>query len=321
MNDRDDIKMRVKAAVNLAEFIAREVTIKQVSESEWKALCPFHSEKTASFTVFIKNGSWGFHCFGCGASGDLLEWIMRRQGLSFPDALAVAAKYVGIKMEEPSHRMYQPPEVLAAAVPTRGPFDPQKYRPLTEGGPVLNYLTERRKLPPSLLSDYSVGETVDGLAYSFAYKWRPADWPLERKPLFEFCKIVKLERPQGKKVEWRDPKGGKNILFGMCAPIVERAYVDQGELVICEGEIDAVTWAHYGYPAVSVPGGAQYTGWIAVCWDWLERFSKIHISFDEDAAGCSKVTEIVTRLGMARTDIIQLPEKNQLQQNQEEQES
>ena len=51
-----------------------------------------------------------------------------------------------------------------------------------------------------------------------------------------------------------------------------------------------------------MPGGAKYLGWIDYCWEWLERFSKIHISFDEDAAGWAKVKEIATRLGNARAD-------------------
>ena len=92
MNDRDDIKLRVKAAVNLAEFIGREIELKKVGENEWKALCCFHGEKSPSLTVFFKNGQWSFHCFGCEAGGDVFEWIMRRQGLSFPQALVLAAK-------------------------------------------------------------------------------------------------------------------------------------------------------------------------------------------------------------------------------------
>ena len=71
----------------------------------------------------------------------------------------------------------------------------------------------------------------------------------------------------------------------------------------------------YGYAAVSVPGGAKYTGWIDLCWDWLQRFKKIHICFDEDATGRMKVVEIVTRLGMARTDMVRLPLKGGKNEN------
>jgi hypothetical protein len=211
MNDRDEIKLRVKATVDLAEFIGREIELKKVGDGEWKALCPFHNEKSPSFTVFFKNGTWGFHCFGCDASGDIFEWIMRRKGLAFPKALTLGANYAGISVEEPTGRIYQPPEVIEAAKSVRGSFDPEKFRPLTEGSAVFCYLTEKRRLLASLLADYSVGETADGLAYSFAYRWRPANWPVNRKPLFEFCKVVEVERPEGKKTNGVSRREGKTL--------------------------------------------------------------------------------------------------------------
>lgn len=316
--ERDEIKDRVKAAVNLQELISRRGIDLKKAGAEWKALCPFHKEKSPSFSVFFKENQWAFYCHGCVAGGDVFEWIMRMEGVDFPKALTIAANVAGIVIPEAGRRIYQPQEVkeagsgvqdLGSGGMQRGEFLPEKYRALQAHSVAGRYLTEKRKLPFALLGDYSVGETVDGLAYSFAYKWRPPAHPANRKPLFEFCKVVKVERPEGKKVEWREPKGGKNILFGMCAPIVEAAAVSGGELVICEGEIDAVTWAAYGYAAVSVPVGAKYTGWIDLCWEWLQRFGKIHVSFDEDPAGRLKLVEIVTRLGMARTDIVRLPEK------------
>lgn len=312
----DDLKNRVKAAVNLADWIRREGVPLTGGPAEFKALCPFHKENTPSFTVVNKNGEgWFFHCFGCSAGGDIFEWIMRRRGLGFPQALKLAANEVGIAVPE---RFY-PRETSNAggeqknSAPGRGVFDPEKYQALTIEGKVWLYLTETRGLNSQLLTDYRVGETVDGEAYSLAYTWRPRGWPTERKPKFEFAKVVKVDRVDGKKKEWRDPEGGKNILFGMCAPQVVAAHESRGELVICEGEIDAITWAQYGFPAVSVPGGAKYTGWIDFCWDWLQAFSKIHVSFDEDAAGRLKLVEIVQRLGIARTDIVRMPLRDEVQ--------
>jgi DNA primase len=309
MNDRDELKERIKAAVNLAEWICRDGILLTGGPNEFKAKCPFHEDSTPSFTVFLKDGHWAFHCFGCDASGDIYEWVMRRKGITFPEALRLVANESGIVLPV-TREPYQPPEVKTAAQKPRGVFDPEKYRPLNPEGKAMKYLTEKRKLPVALLLDYSVGETADGEAYSFAYKWRPPNWPANReKALFEFCKVVKVDRPEGKKIEWRDPSGGKNILFGMESSLVKAQYAKGGELVICEGEIDAITWATYGFAAVSVPGGAKYTGWIDLCWEWLERFSKIHISFDEDAAGRMKVMEIVSRLDIVRTDIVRLPER------------
>jgi hypothetical protein len=311
MSQLDDIKARIKAEVNLADLVRRDGVPLTGGPTEFKGLCPFHAEKTPSFTVFNKEGSWGFCCFGCGEKGDVFSWVMRRKSIGFMDALKWLAAGAGIALPE---QEFPPTSVekgfhSVGRESVRSEFDPKKYRALVPEGKVWRYLTGERRLDGGLLVDYSVGEMQDGEAYSFGYKWRPPGWSAEHKPKFEFVKVVKMDRPDGKKVEWREPKGGKNILFGMCAPIVERAHADSGELIICEGEIDAISWAQYGWPAVSVPGGATYLGWIQVCWEWLMPWKKIHLSFDEDPRGYQKLMEAVKRLGMARTDIVRLRER------------
>lgn len=303
MNDLTEIKVRVKEAIDIADYIRGAGVALTGGPVEWKGLCPFHQEKTPSFTVNTEKRL--FKCFGsCGASGDVFEFVQRTKGTDFMGALKMLANQAGIAI--PENRIYQPREVQEVKQPQRGPFDADKYRPLVPGEKVHVYLTGKRKLNADVLAQYSVGQTTDQQAYSFAYKWWPPGVLRKEgaKPRFEFCKVVKVDRVDGKKIEFCDPKGGKRILFGMLAVPDEAA-----ELVICEGEIDAITWAQYGFPAVSVPGGAGFAGWIDVCWEWLERFNKIHISFDEDSAGRKKLVEVVQRLGMARTDIIRLPEK------------
>lgn len=299
MDDRDQHKEAVKARVDLADWVIRDGVPLKGGPNEWKALCPFHSEGSPSFTVFHKDGQWAFKCFGCGAAGDVFEWVMRRKSLAFPQALRWVANAVGMAIPEP--RVFQPAAVRAAVEPVRGVFDPEKFLPLAPGSKAFTYLTGQRGLPAELLARYSVGQTQDGEACAFAYKWQPAG---ARHPRFEFVKVLKVDRPEGKKVEWREPKGGRNILFGMLA-----VPASAPRLVICEGELDAVSWAHYGHAAVSVPGGAGYLGWIDVCWDWLQQFPRIAISFDEDRAGREKVLEVVQRLGIVRTDIVRLPEQ------------
>jgi len=325
--DRDRFRDDVKARVNLEEWIRRDGVPLTGSGREFKACCPFHLEKSPSFTVFEKEGGWAFHCFGCTVSGDIFEWVMKRKGLDFPQALKLVANEMGMSM--PDGRIYQPREVREAATSVSGPpsplpsppgegapaivqpfvrakpFDPEKFSPLQPTSRAARYLVEKRGLSLEWLARYSVGQTADGEAYAFAYKHHP---PTAKHPRFEFCKVVKVDRADGKKVEWREPKGGKNILFGMLA-----VPADCTRLVIAEGEIDAITWAQYlegtGIGAVSVPGGAGYLGWIEVCWDWLQRFKSIHVSFDEDRAGRQKVVEVVQRLGNARTDMVRLPER------------
>ncbi|MCF7938345.1 MAG: DNA primase [Spirochaetales bacterium] len=68
--------------------------------SRWWGLCPFHDEKTPSFTVDQKKGL--FHCFGCGKGGNVFQFIMDIEGLSFPEAAGLLASKAGVQIEEQS---------------------------------------------------------------------------------------------------------------------------------------------------------------------------------------------------------------------------
>ena len=89
--DADDIAMgfspdfldEIRARHSLAEVIGRKVRLTKRGR-EYVAVCPFHNEKTPSFTVSEEKGF--FHCFGCGAHGDVIGFVMRFDNLSFPEA-------------------------------------------------------------------------------------------------------------------------------------------------------------------------------------------------------------------------------------------
>lgn len=74
----------VKARHDLSSIVGRDVRLRR-SGNELVGLCPFHDEKTPSFRVNDTKGL--FHCFGCGASGDIIDYVRWRQGLEFVDAL------------------------------------------------------------------------------------------------------------------------------------------------------------------------------------------------------------------------------------------
>ncbi|WNZ66215.1 DNA primase (plasmid) [Myxococcus sp. MxC21-1] len=78
---------------DLVELISRHVVLKRAGKS-WKGLCPFHEEKSASFTV--DGERW--RCFGCNAHGDALEWLKRKEGLPFLDAIRRLAAAAGIPL-------------------------------------------------------------------------------------------------------------------------------------------------------------------------------------------------------------------------------
>ena len=86
----------IKASSNIVDIIGEYTDLKRAGSS-YKGLCPFHNEKTPSFTVDDKKQL--FHCFGCGAGGDVVSFIMQKEGLSYPASLEYLANRAGIKME------------------------------------------------------------------------------------------------------------------------------------------------------------------------------------------------------------------------------
>jgi DNA primase len=89
-NIADEIKNRC----NIVDVIGRQVTLKKAG-AHYKGLCPFHSEKTPSFTV--SEDKQRFTCYGCGASGDVINFVQRAQNLSFLEAAEKLAEEYGIE--------------------------------------------------------------------------------------------------------------------------------------------------------------------------------------------------------------------------------
>ena len=83
----------VRNSADIVQVVADYVTLKG-SGTALKALCPFHSEKTPSFSVHREKQV--FHCFGCGAGGDVFEFVKRIENVSFPEALRIVAERFGI---------------------------------------------------------------------------------------------------------------------------------------------------------------------------------------------------------------------------------
>ncbi|MEA3400279.1 MAG: DNA primase [Armatimonadota bacterium] len=91
--DFDDTKEEIRERLDLAEVIGQYVRLERAG-SRLKGLCPFHQEKTPSFYVDPERGFW--HCFGCGEGGDLFSFVMRQEGLSFPEAMRMLARRAGV---------------------------------------------------------------------------------------------------------------------------------------------------------------------------------------------------------------------------------
>src|SRR5262245_8485803 len=87
----------IRGATDIVDLVGRFVSLRKAGAG-WKGLCPFHGEKTPSFTVNPRKGI--FHCFGCGVGGDAFNFLMRQDRLSFPEAVRTLAKSAGIPLPE-----------------------------------------------------------------------------------------------------------------------------------------------------------------------------------------------------------------------------
>ncbi|HJN21911.1 MAG TPA: CHC2 zinc finger domain-containing protein, partial [Alphaproteobacteria bacterium] len=89
----DDIRARVP----VSDVVGRSVRLARRGH-EHVGLCPFHKEKTPSFTV--NDDKAFFHCFGCGAHGDVIGFVMQHDGLNFPEAVERLADEAGLSVPE-----------------------------------------------------------------------------------------------------------------------------------------------------------------------------------------------------------------------------
>ncbi len=88
----------LRARTLLSGLIGKTVKIQRAGR-EWKACCPFHQEKTPSFTINDEKGF--YHCFGCGAHGDAIRWMTDQRGLPFIDAVKELAQAAGLDVPAP----------------------------------------------------------------------------------------------------------------------------------------------------------------------------------------------------------------------------
>ena len=111
---------QIKAANELAAVLAEKGIATKRKGKSLVASCPFHEEKTPSFTVTPSKGL--FHCFGCGISGDVIGFVSRYDKVSFPEALEILSKRAGLSlekvMEEKPRRARRPPSTLSRSLPS-----------------------------------------------------------------------------------------------------------------------------------------------------------------------------------------------------------
>ncbi len=158
MSQIDDIKARL----DIVEVVSGYVPELKKLGRNWKARCPFHSERTPSFVVDAERQTW--HCFGsCSTGGDVIEFVRRREGLDFKEALRLCADRAGVELRAPSRRETQEREVherlLAANEAAAVYFQAALAGP--EGAEARAYC-ESRGLDATTIETWQLGYAPDG---------------------------------------------------------------------------------------------------------------------------------------------------------------
>ena len=157
------------ARVDIVDVIDRRVPLKKAGQN-YQACCPFHSEKTPSFTVSPTKQF--YHCFGCGAHGTALGFLMEYEHMSFPDAVAALAQDVGLPVPESGEpERPKPPPALWDALEQAAQFYKKQLKQTPRA---IDYL-KRRGLTGAIAARYGIGYAPDGSPLKQVFKDYAAD--------------------------------------------------------------------------------------------------------------------------------------------------
>jgi len=188
----------LRARTPLPALIGRKTRLVR-NGRQWKGCCPFHNEKTPSFYVYDDH----FHCFGCGAHGDAITFLMRAEGASFPEAVERLAAEAGMEVPKPSReaaaREARARDLHAVLAAAEAAFRRRLFLP--EGRPALDYL-RRRGLSEESIARFGIGWSGEGRG-ALAADLKAEG--IEPAQLAE-AGLMKLRDPD-------DPRGGHVDLF------------------------------------------------------------------------------------------------------------
>ena len=291
------------ARIDIVDVIDRRVSLKKAGQN-YQACCPFHTEKTPSFTV--SQTKQFYHCFGCGAHGTALGFLMEYEHMSFRDAVAALAQDAGLPMPESANEpdRPKPPPALWDALEQAANFYKQQ---LKQNPRAIDYL-KRRGLTGQIAARYGIGYAPadNGLKQIFA--------DYQAQALAESGMVIDGDR--GRYDRFRDRimfpiRNSKGQIIGFGGRILDQgepkylnspetplfhkgseiyglfeardAIREAGRVVVVEGYMDVVALAQHGVGfAVATLGTATSAMHVRTL---LRHTDRLIYSFDGDNAG------------------------------------
>ncbi len=334
----EDVISRVRDSVDIVDIVSGYVSLKKTGKN-YVGLCPFHAEKTPSFTV--NTDKQIFHCFGCGVGGDVFKFLESQEGLNFPEALRQLAGRAGITLPESRPRAGEKKSdderkaLLQIIADAAGFFKGELEGPA--GSAARAYLA-KRGLTGTAVRDFSLGYARpewDALLRHLKQKGHPAGL-MEKAGL-----IVKRSEGEGHYDRFRGriifpirDLSGNVIAFGGRVmddslpkylnspetPLYSKSHVlycldrakEQGRklgyFIIVEGYLDAIACHQFGVQnAVATLGTALTEGHLRQ----MRRFAqKLVLIFDPDPAGVKAALrglDLFIAAGM-KVNVVSLPD-------------
>lgn len=304
-----DIIEEIKSRIDIVDFISRYVPLKK-SGSNFKALCPFHAEKTPSFFVSPEKQIW--HCFGCGKGGNIFNFLMEMEKIDFSEALQILADKAGVKLQKYErseknlkNQVYRINKITAL-------FYHKILLEHTSAQKALSYLLEERQLPLQIIKKFQLGYAPGkDVLIQFLKKKGFTEEEIIQAGVGKRNESGKLQDLFFDRVTFpfKDSLGrvlgftgralksdiepkylntpqtlifdkGK-ILYGIFE--AKEAIKQSGSVIICEGQMDVLAFHKIGVENAVCSSGTAFT---ESQLNLLKKFTKkIIFAFDSDAAG------------------------------------
>ncbi len=304
---------RLKTANPIADVIGSYVSLKKSSGRDYVCLCPFHNEKTPS--CHVRTDKEYFHCFGCGAGGDVITFIMKYHNLDYLEAIRMLAERGGIMMPDDTYRRNEPQGLQKKRlyemnkVAARFFFDNLRA---PEGAPCRQYLKGRgltvntirkygmgyAKNNPLALKDYMLAEgysekeLIEASLISKSEKYNKTfDFFINRAvfPFFDLTGHIvgfggrTLGDDKRKYLNSKDTVGYNKNRFLFSMNFAKDSSVKSREIVLCEGNLDVISLNQAGIENAVASCGTALTPEQAKL---LSNYADtVIICYDSDEAG------------------------------------
>jgi len=303
---------QVKQKVDIVDLLGEYLELKRAGRN-FKALCPFHSEKSPSFMISPERQTW--HCFGCGKGGDIFTFLEEYEKMDFYESLKMLADRVGVKLTKTVYKTEQ--EEKRAKILALNSLAAQLYSFLLLEHPVgekaRTYLTEKRQIPLPLIKKFNIGYAPDSYTTLISYLSKKKKYPVQdlidaglatmgRSDAFDFFRerimfpimdsrgnIIAFsgraltDEQMPKYINTRDTLVYKksDSVFGIY--FAKEAIRKEEKVILVEGEFDVISAFKEGIQnIVAIKGTALTEGQISL----LKRYAqKIMFCFDTDPAG------------------------------------